>query len=114
MVNLSLNELKTIAKFRGIKGYKSISEERLLSVLNNSESAKESEKNFDDARIEKIKKYFHKLRYRFSKQANKQNKKKRLEKTFTEQKTKRIFLYKKLKRLKKIFLSLRSIMNIIN
>ena len=41
-------------KFRGIKGYKSISEERLLSVLNNSESAKESEKNFDDARIEKI------------------------------------------------------------
>ena len=37
MVNLSLNELKTIAKNRGIKGYKSISEERLLSVLNGSE-----------------------------------------------------------------------------
>ena len=34
MVNLSLNELKTIKKIRGIKAYKSISERRLLSVLN--------------------------------------------------------------------------------
>ena len=34
MVNLSLNELKTIAKFRGIKGFKSISEDELLSALN--------------------------------------------------------------------------------
>ena len=57
MVNLSLNELKT-----GIKGYKSASEERLLSVLNESESVKENETNFDDARIEKIKKDFNKLR----------------------------------------------------
>ena len=64
MVNLSLNELKTVAKIRGIKGYKSMSEERLLSVLNESESVKESEKNFDDARIEKIKKDFNKLRDR--------------------------------------------------
>ena len=36
MVNLSLYEFKTIAKFRGIKGYKSMSEERLLNVLNES------------------------------------------------------------------------------
>ena len=62
MVNLSLNELETVTKIRGIKGYKSMSEERLLSVLNESESVKESEKNFDDARIEKIKKDFNKLR----------------------------------------------------
>ena len=55
MVNLPLNELKTIAKIRGIKSYKSIFEERLLSVLNESESVKESAKKFDDARIEKIK-----------------------------------------------------------
>ena len=48
IVNLSLNELKTIAKVRGIKGYISMSEERLLSVLNESESVKESEKNFYD------------------------------------------------------------------
>ena len=39
-------------------------EERLLSFLNESESVKESEKNFDDGRIEKIKKYFNELRDR--------------------------------------------------
>ena len=66
MVNLSLNELKTISKIRGIKGYESMSEERLLTVLNESESVKEIEKNFDDARIEKIKKDFNKLRDRLS------------------------------------------------
>ena len=32
-----------------------ISEERLVSSLDESESVKESEKNFDDARIEMIK-----------------------------------------------------------
>ena len=37
-------------------------EDRLLSSLNKSESVKESEKNFDGARIEKIKKDFNKLR----------------------------------------------------
>ena len=62
MLNLSLNELKLIAKSRGIKGYKSMSEERLLSSLNESESVKETEKNFDDPRIEKIKKDFNELR----------------------------------------------------
>ena len=62
MLNLSLNELKLIAKSRGIKGYKNMSEERLLSSLNESESVKETEKNFDDARIEKIKKDFNELR----------------------------------------------------
>ena len=50
--------MKTIAKIRGIKGYKSMSDERLLSVLHESESMRESEKNFDDAKIEKIKKDF--------------------------------------------------------
>ena len=45
MLNLSLNELKLIAKSRGIKGYKSMSEDRLLIAL---ESVKESRKNFDD------------------------------------------------------------------
>ena len=51
----------------GIKGYKSMSEERLLSSLNESESVEESEKNFNDARIEKIKKDFNELRNRFFK-----------------------------------------------
>ena len=48
--------MKLIAKSRDIKGYKSMSEERLLSSLNESESVKESEKNFDDARIKRSKK----------------------------------------------------------
>ena len=43
--------MKTIAKIRGINGYNSMSEERLLSVLNESESEKESAKNFNDAKI---------------------------------------------------------------
>ena len=37
MLNLSLNELKVAAKSRGIKDYKSISKERLLSALSESE-----------------------------------------------------------------------------
>ena len=44
-----------------------MSEERLLSVLNELESVKESGQNFDDAKIEKIKKDFNKLRDRLSK-----------------------------------------------
>ena len=49
MISLSLNELKLqkIWKY----DYTSMSEERLLSSLSESESVKESEKNFDDARI---------------------------------------------------------------
>ena len=61
MLNLSLNELKLIAKSTGINGYKSMSEEILLSSLNESESVKESGINFGDAKIKKIKKYFKRL-----------------------------------------------------
>ena len=39
-----------------------MSEEILVNYINESESVKESEKNFDGARIEKIKKDFNKLR----------------------------------------------------
>ena len=53
MQKLSLNELKQTAKMRGIKGYKSMSEERLVSSINESEPVKESEKTFGDAKIEK-------------------------------------------------------------
>ena len=65
MLNSSPKELKTIAIIRGIKGYKSMSEDRLLSAFKASESLKESEKNFDDtkpkinfskSRIEEIRK----------------------------------------------------------
>ena len=61
MMNLSLNELKLIARSRRIKGYKKMSKKRLLSALNEMESV-ESEKNFDDARIKKTKKDFKKSR----------------------------------------------------
>ena len=37
MLSISRNQLKVIAKIRGIKGYKSISKDRLLSALNASE-----------------------------------------------------------------------------
>ena len=66
MINLSLNELKLVAKSRGIKGYKSMSKERLLSVLSESELVG-SEKNFDDERLKKIRKYFNELRDKFLK-----------------------------------------------
>ena len=66
MPNLSLNELKLIAKSRCIKGWKSMSKKTLLSALDESESA-ESKNNFDNARIKEIKEDFNKLRYGFSK-----------------------------------------------
>ena len=59
--------------------------ERILSYLNESESVKECEKNFDHTRIKRIKKDFNELRDRFFKS-------KRLEKIFIEQKTKKAFL----------------------
>ena len=65
MLILSLNELKLIAKSRGIKGYKTMSKERLLSALNEPESVKEAERN-DNARIKKIRERFSELRDRFS------------------------------------------------
>ena len=40
MLYLSLKELKAVAKIKVIKGYKSTSEDRLLSALKASESLK--------------------------------------------------------------------------
>ena len=53
MLSLSLNELKLITKSRGIKGYKSISKDRLLSALNESESVKENETILDPTKVNK-------------------------------------------------------------
>ena len=53
-LELSSEELKEIAtllaKKRNIKGYKSMSEDRLISALKESESLKQSEKIFDDTK----------------------------------------------------------------
>ena len=51
---------------RRMKNYRNMSKERLLSALDESESA-ESRNNFDNARIKAIKEDFNKLRYRFFK-----------------------------------------------
>ena len=65
MLNLSPKQLNAITRIKGIKGYKSMSEDRLSSAFKASESLKESEKNFDDtkpkinfskSRLEKIRK----------------------------------------------------------
>ena len=61
MLNLLLKELKVIAKMRAIKGYKSMSEDELLSALNLLKI------NFSKARIEKIRKEFSESRHKFSK-----------------------------------------------
>ena len=66
MLNLSLNELKLITKSTGIRDYKSMSKEGLLSALSESELL-ESEKNLDNVKIKKIREGFNKLKDRFSK-----------------------------------------------
>ena len=66
MINLWLNELKLIARSTRNKDYQGMSKDWLLSVLNESESAK-SEKNFDNARIKEIKEKFNDLRDIFAK-----------------------------------------------
>ena len=67
-LNLLLKELRLIAKSRG---YKSISKKKLLSDLDESESAG-SENNFDNARIKNIREDFNILRDKFSKSKRKQ------------------------------------------
>ena len=61
MLNLSPKESKVIARMRGNKGYKSMSEDELLSALNLSKI------NFSKASIEKIRKEFNESRHKFSK-----------------------------------------------
>ena len=58
MLNLSLKELKLIAKNRDIKGYKVMSKDKLLSMRNTPEPIKENKpikdirkENFDNDKI---------------------------------------------------------------
>ena len=61
MLNLSLNELKLVTQSRGIKGYKSLSKERLLCALSKSKSV-ESKNIIDDERLKKTRNDVNELR----------------------------------------------------
>ena len=63
MINLSLNELKLIAKSRNIKDYKSKSENDLIKIL----SEQKPKISLSKRKIKEIKKHFSKSRHRFSK-----------------------------------------------
>ena len=57
-LNLSLKDLKTFAKIKGIKGYKRMSQERLISSID-----KLVQENWNNGtRIDRIKKNSNKLR----------------------------------------------------
>ena len=68
-LELSSEELKATVKIRGIKGYKSMSEDELLRSLTPSKPVKKGKKpkTNSKARIEKIRKDFNGSRYKFSK-----------------------------------------------
>ena len=83
MLNLSLNELKEIAKMRCIKGYNNMSKEMLLSVVSESESAK----SLGNVEIEKIREDLDKSRHKFSKSEIKEIRKK----SFRNREQKKIF-----------------------
>ena len=51
MLNLSLKELRLVAKNRGVKGYKSMSKSTSLNILNRTEPIKEN-KTIKDIRKE--------------------------------------------------------------
>ena len=61
MINLSLKELKLIAKSRDIKDYKDKSEEDLIKIL----SAPKTKIDLSKNKIKEIKKDFSELRHRF-------------------------------------------------
>ena len=80
-LKLSVEDLKVVAKIRGFKGYKSMSENELLRSLTSSKPVKKGEKpktSFSKARIEKIRKEFNEWRYKFSKTKIKEIRKKSL------------------------------------
>ena len=61
MINLSLNQLKLVAKNRGTKDYKKKSEDDLIKIFS------EPKISLSKKRIKNIKKKFNEWRYKFSK-----------------------------------------------
>ena len=69
-MKLTIEELKAVAEIRGIKGFKSMSKNKLPSALTLSKPVKKGKKtktSFSKAKIEKIRKEFNESRYKFSK-----------------------------------------------
>ena len=64
MINLSLDQLKLVAKNKNIKGYKDKSEEDLIKIL----SKPKPKVSIPKKKIKKIKKDFSELRHKFSKE----------------------------------------------
>ena len=87
MSDLSLDELKLVTRRGGIKGHKSMSEEKLLSALGKPKLIKN---NFHDERLKKIRKDLNKSRHKFSK-----SKIKEIRKNLYEIENKKIFQHKK-------------------
>ena len=86
-LKVSLGNLKIIAEKRGIKGYKSMSRERLLSALSKPKLIKN---NFDNERLKKIREDLNKSRHKLSKSEIKE-----VRRIFTKQRAKKIFQHKK-------------------
>ena len=98
--SLSLDELKLIAKSRGIKGYKNMSDKRLLSALRKPK--------IDNERLKKIRKDLNKSRHQFSKSEIKE-----IRKNNYEIESKKNLSKQKIKEIEKSLSTLKNIMIIM-
>ena len=64
MINLSLDELKLVAKDRNIRNYENKSEENLIKIL----SEPKPKICITKKKLKEIKKYFSELRHKFSRE----------------------------------------------
>ena len=85
---VSLDDLKLLAEDRGIKGYKDMSGERLLSALSKPKLIRN---NFDNERLKKIREDLNKSRHKLSKSEIKEIKKN----LYEIESKKKIFQHKK-------------------
>ena len=92
MIDLSLNKLKLIAKNRGIKDYKNKSEDDLIKILSEPKAKISLSKKTSRKKCNNQDKF---IRPKINK----------IRRSLYDIKTQKIFLDKKLKRLKKIFLN---------
>ena len=96
MINLSLNELKLIAKYKDFKDYENKYEYDLIKTL----SEPKTKISFSKKRIKKIREKFNELGDRSSRPETKE-----IRRNPYDIKNKKVFLHQKWKRLKKILLN---------